>query len=249
MKTLSAKPFWLSMGFWKRYCRSPELRSCAVDSYRLQRQGAAEFESEAEKCFAGFQNHPKGETPLAKKGLAIWKGIFQGRAAPSRICEIGSWQGASAVAFAFLFPKANIICIDTWQGSDTLNMSVNPEELFDANTAPFAGRVEKIKSDSFSGLLSLQSRGEKFDLIYVDGSHFEDDVVVDTILAWRLLNVGGVMIWDDYVWRYPPYGDKLPRAAINWFLRRHRGQLRPLFMGGQAAVEKTTSDYDFAPND
>ena len=114
---------------------------------------------------------------MAKKGLAIWKGIFQGRAAPSRICEVGSWQGASAVAFAFLFPKANITCIDTWQGSGSLmNMAVNPEGLFDANTAPFAERVEKMKSDSFSGLLSLQSRGEKFDLIYVDGSHFEDDI-------------------------------------------------------------------------
>ena len=200
-----------------------------------------------EKCFAEFQNYPKGETPLAKGAMANWKGIFQGRAAPSRICEVGSWQGSSAVAFASLFPNANITCIDTWEGSDGLNMAADPLALFDANTAPFAERVEKIKSDSFSALLSLQSRGEKFDLMYVDGSHFEDDVAVDSILAWRLLNSGGVMIWDDYRWNYPPYGDKLPKTAINWFLRRHQNQYRPLFMGGQAIVEKTTSDYDFAP--
>ena len=243
---LSAKPFWLSFGCWKRYCRSPELRPCIADSYRLQRQWAAEFKGEAEKCFAGFQSYPEGKKQITGNTMRIWKGLYQGRAAPSRICEIGSWQGGSTVAFAFLFPKAHITCIDTWQGSDALNMSADPEVLFDANTAPFAERLEKIKSDSFSGLLSLQSRGEKFDLIYVDGSHYEDDVLVDSILAWRLLNVGGVMIWDDYVWNYPPYNDKVPKAAVDWFLRRHPGQFRPLFVGWQAVVEKTASDYDFA---
>ena len=241
----------MRFGFWKRYWRTPPaLRPCIVRSHRMRPRWEAEFGGEAEKCFAGFQSYPKGETPLAKGTMAIWKGLFQGRAAPSRICEVGSWQGSSAVAFASLFPKANITCIDTWQGNGNLmNMTVDPEALFDANTAPFAGRVEKIKSDSFSGLLSLQSRGEKFDLIYVDGSHFEDDVAVDTILAWRLLNVGGVIIWDDYRWRYPSYGDKVPETAINWFLRRHPSQFRPLLVGWQAAVEKTASNYDFAPND
>src|SRR5689334_22074915 len=36
------------------------------------------------------------------------------------------------------------------------------------------------------------------DVIYVDGSHARNDVIVDSILAWRLLRPDGLMIWDDY---------------------------------------------------
>ena len=42
-----------------------------------------------------------------------------------------------------------------------------------------------------------------FDLVYIDGSHSAKDVLLDSLLAWRLLRPGGAMIWDDYEWALP----------------------------------------------
>ena len=42
-----------------------------------------------------------------------------------------------------------------------------------------------------------------FDLIYIDGSHSAKDVLLDSLLAWRLLRPGGAMVWDDYEWALP----------------------------------------------
>ncbi len=144
------------------------------------------------------------------------------RSAPNKILEIGSWQGGSAMTFATLFPDAHITCIDTWQGSDALDMSNDPEQLFDFNTAAFTKRLRKIKSDSLLALPTLIKTREEFDLIYVDGSHYDENVIIDSILSWRLLKTNGVMIWDDYLWKYSPYGNNVAKPAIDWFLLRHK---------------------------
>ena len=39
---------------------------------------------------------------------------------------------------------------------------------------------------------------EKYNLIYNDGSHHSDDVIVDAFKAFEMLKVGGIMIFDDY---------------------------------------------------
>jgi predicted O-methyltransferase YrrM len=50
-------------------------------------------------------------------------------------------------------------------------------------------------------LPELISKGERFDLIYIDGSHAAADVMTDAVLSYLLLNVGGVILFDDYVWK------------------------------------------------
>ena len=38
------------------------------------------------------------------------------------------------------------------------------------------------------------------DFIYVDGSHQAHDVLCDAILSFKLLRVGGIVCFDDYLW-------------------------------------------------
>lgn len=118
-------------------------------------------------------------------------------------------------------------------------MSTGPERLFDKNTASFAARVRKIKADSAVALARLVAEGERFDLIYIDGSHFEDDVLTDTYLAWQLLDLGGVLIWDDYHWCNRAYVGKNPKPAIDHFLARHRGEFKVLAVIPQPIIQKT----------
>lgn len=83
-------------------------------------------------------------------------------------------------------------------------------------------------------------RDEKFDLIYVDGSHHGDDVMLDVVLFFEHLKVGGVMILDDYLWRYYPRSAEEPARAINSFLRLCEGRHKLLMAYRQVAIVKTT---------
>jgi predicted O-methyltransferase YrrM len=161
------------------------------------------------------------------------------------LLEIGAYEGRSTVFFATFFPNARIDTIDTFAGSDEhkfVPAASRTEGVFDRNMATFTGRIKKHKGYSYDHLPRLRASGSQFDAAFIDGSHFSDDIYVDTFYAWAMLKPGGVLIWDDYLWsEYKnPLGD--PRAAIDRFLEVHQGAFEPLFAGWQVAVRKKTVD-------
>lgn len=139
----------------------------------------------------------------------------------SEILEVGTNRGDSAVWFLTALPLARITCIDTftaetWAGPDP--DEAIKEAQFDANVSRFGDRVEKIKSRSFAALDRLAQDGRQFDLIYIDGSHYRDDVLVDSVLAWRVVKPDGLLVWDDYLaarWRLPSERPK-QRSTPSW---------------------------------
>src|SRR6185312_5512964 len=101
-------------------------------------------------------------------------------------------------------------CIDTWSGGvehSAIDWGA-VEARFDRNIAralakaPHAARVEKLKGPSSEGLarLLLDLGRESVDFVFVDGSHQAPDVLSDAVMAFHLLRVGGLMIFDDYIW-------------------------------------------------
>ena len=165
------------------------------------------------------------------------------------LLEIGAYEGRSTVFFATFFPNAAIDTVDTFAGSDEhkfVAAASRTEAVFDRNTAAFAARVRKHKGYSYDHLPRLRAAGSHFDTAFIDGSHFSDDIYVDTFYAWAMLKPGGVLIWDDYLWsEYAnPLGD--PRAAIDRFLDVHQGEFEPLFAGWLVAVRKKAVDVSRA---
>ncbi len=109
---------------------------------------------------------------------------------PLKILEIGSYEGRSAVFWLEYMPRSSVVCIDIFSGSY--------EQRFDRNLSGYGARLEKLKGHSVPALEGLRQAGRRFDAIYIDGSHRRYDVLCDTVMAWPLLNVGGVLIWDDW---------------------------------------------------
>jgi predicted O-methyltransferase YrrM len=159
--------------------------------------------------------------------------------------EIGSWQGVSACFFLQGFDKARLTCVDTWQGSDEhRNGDAAPpsvlatvEAAFDRNTSAFADRLTKHKGTSLSFFEASDGR-ERYDLIYIDGSHRSDDVIVDAVNCFKMLKAGGVLIFDDYFWTYYDPEIDNPAGAINAFLRMKRHRLEILSFDYQLIVRK-----------
>ena len=148
---------------------------------------------------------------------------LEGRAA--RILEIGSFEGMSACYFLWRLRDARLTCIDTFTGGasfaarDTDLSGI--EAAFDRNVALVdGGRVRKLVGRSVDHLVELVREGAQFDLVFVDGSDLALDVLVDAALSWQLLAPGGLMIFDNYLWRSPLGEDPLfhPTPAIDAFV-------------------------------
>lgn len=166
--------------------------------------------------------------------------------------EIGSWEGRSAVWLLkniLTGEGSTLECCDYGYKADT----------FRANTAPWADRVTLRCGASYLMLTELRSGGE-FDFIYVDGDHTPFGVLRDATLAWPLLKVGGLMIFDDYLFVHhtvdPNYGkpqwsseaalkaiadhpDMTTKTGIDGFLAVMVGQHEVVEQTYQLAVRKT----------
>jgi predicted O-methyltransferase YrrM len=88
----------------------------------------------------------------------------------------------------------------------------NIEQRFDANLAEFGSRVTKIKASSADALPDLLVAGHRYDIIYVDGDHRASAALRDLLLAWPLLNRGGIMIIDDY--EFDALADAIDRPKL-----------------------------------
>jgi predicted O-methyltransferase YrrM len=145
--------------------------------------------------------------------------------------------------FLTLLPQATATAVDLWDSEIKSELSgidfTVVEAKFDENTARFAGRVEKVKGDSRKVLRRFLQEGRKYDLIYVDGSHKAFDVYHDAILAWQLLNTGGMLIFDDYLWMAnSPNVFDVPYHAIQSFLEAYAGEYSVLQMDYRVFLKK-----------
>lgn len=132
-----------------------------------------------------------------------------------RALEVGTYEGRSAIWFLeniLTHPSSSITCIDIFDGPYA--------KTFDYNVAPFGARVKKIRAPSQIGLRNLEL--SSYDFVYIDGSHAAKDVLLDAMLAWDLVKLGGIIIFDDYGWA--GLNEKFsgeaftPRIAIDAFL-------------------------------
>lgn len=165
---------------------------------------------------------------------ALWLehlGALDGR--PVRCLEIGSHEGRSAVWIVqnlLSHSDARLTCIDPWPNPDA-------ERRFDANLAETgrAAQVRKLKTESWRAL-PLQPRG--IDFIYIDGHHEGRHVLEDAVVSFRLLKIGGLIIFDDY--RFQP-GALVhpPRPAIDAFLLLWSDCLDLLHQDEQVVIRKT----------
>ena len=164
--------------------------------------------------------------------------------------EVGSYEGQSAcwlLEHILTDESSRITCIDVFKleksqdvydatGVDSASMS--PEDRFDHNILQTGAkhRVVKIKGSSGCFLRTLPLAAYHF--IYIDGSHVARDVLEDAVLAWELLKTGGVIIFDDYLWRGNPDRLLRPQIAIEAFLKVYEGHYRLVDRAYQITLEK-----------
>lgn len=158
------------------------------------------------------------------------KALAHLRDRPAKILEIGSFEGRSAVAFLTILPNARITCVDPF--------NMEQHRRFDHNVAEFGTRVRKLRGVSAAVLPNLVVEQETFDVIYIDGDHTRSGTLIDTLLCWPLLKRGGLLIWDDYLWKVLPEAENRPKQAIDWFLKEKGADLQILHKDYQVIAKR-----------
>ena len=117
-----------------------------------------------------------------------------------KILEVGMADGMSSIAILEALNGegslnqgyASLTSIDPYQSTYWSNNGLkNIKKLNLDKNHVF---IEKF---NYIALPELLAKGEKYDLIFIDGSHIFDYVILDNFYADLLLNIGGYLINDD----------------------------------------------------
>lgn len=160
--------------------------------------------------------------------------------------EIGSYEGKATCWLldkVLTHPSSRITCIDTFEGGyehKQLNVDfTNTLEVFKNNISYKKDQVKILQGTSYQHLLELQKSNEKYDFIYVDGSHEAKHVLQDAVLSFELLKSGGIMIFDDYLWGdFIANPSMTPKIAIDCFIRSYEKDLSVIHSQYQVAIVK-----------
>ena len=102
----------------------------------------------------------------------------------------------------------------------------------------FRDRVEKLKGPSGAVLPRLGLAERRFDIAYIDGSHYAADVYSDAALIWPLVVPGGIVIFDDYGWELMNDESERPKLGIDAFIETIAGQFRTIHCVYQMVIAK-----------
>lgn len=167
-----------------------------------------------------------------------------------RALEIGSFEGRATtwlLGNVLTDETSRIDCIDPFR--------TDYYQRFLSNIEPWRRRVTVHRAPSSAVLPTL---GDAFDLIYIDGDHRPFAILSDAVLSWPRLKVGGILIFDDYLFvphefdrqRDGDWSEKraraqiarhpalCPKTAIDGFLAAMRGQYELVGQGYQLALRK-----------
>lgn len=166
------------------------------------------------------------------------------RGAPNiNFLQIGAYTGDASVWMLenVLTNKSSLLVdVDTWRGSEeSIHKTfdwVKLESFYDERMSKFSN-VKKYKGTSFSYLTSCSL---EFDFIYIDGDHTSDGVYDDAILSFPLLKDGGIMAFDDYLWKHDSKNTELePKMGIDKFLKDNEKDIQILINEYQVWIKKS----------
>jgi len=157
-----------------------------------------------------------------------------------RFLQIGAFTGDATL---WLFDHiltgdgSTLVDVDTWEGSDEPEHEAmdfgDVERVYDERTSGLveSGRLRKFKGSSssfFRSRSALERLFGLFDFTYIDGDHTAVGVLSDAVHAYPLLKVGGLLAFDDYLWKSGKGRLNDPSPAIDAFADLYGDRLERL---------------------
>lgn len=129
---------------------------------------------------------------------------FLDRKSLMNVLEIGAYQGQTSnfIVDNLLLPGGTLTCVDPldpqYQLDNEPEMFKGQYERFIENTEANKDRIFLVRKKSEDVL--HQFRENTYDLAFVDGHHRYNTVYYDGTECFKLVKVGGYILFDDYLW-------------------------------------------------
>lgn len=188
--------------------------------------------------------------------IPSWENIFTTHVSPAdikNVLEIGCYEGraTSFICENHLQKGTNYDIVDTFGGSlEESGMKGTAERLatddfiynnFKHNISFYPDINFNINRGYSQYILpELEKKGKKYDFIYVDASHRADDTFMDAYYSHKMLNPGGLLIFDDFGWKDPhqPHPVNSPELGVRMFFSMYDTLYTPIMQGYQIAAIK-----------
>jgi hypothetical protein len=162
--------------------------------------------------------------------------------------EVGCWEGKATCWLLenILTDKSSkITVIDTFGGSPEedgmkgLDFN-NVLSRFKHNTSEYKDQITINQGYSSTILKQLSPEKYQYDFAYIDASHTAYGTLEDAILVHPLIKTGGIIIFDDYLWKDPSRTSPTdsPELGIDCFYNVYSDFYNVLFHGYQVGLIK-----------
>jgi predicted O-methyltransferase YrrM len=177
-----------------------DLTALEIFPDHIRRELASLYKNEAQLTKDGtFEPIDKATRITASQG--IWLYNFCIAQKVERTLEIGLAYGFSTLYFIAVLAKhreGHHTAIDPyanqqWRGIGLAKIAPAIQKL---GLDP-AHKFEFLEERSDHAAIDLERRGSRFELIFIDGNHRFDDVLVDFYLCDALCRIGGFIVFDD----------------------------------------------------
>lgn len=166
--------------------------------------------------------------------IPVWEELFElyGRDKVKNVLEIGCYEGRATIFICenILQNKGNYDVVDTFRGTlEETGMKNTAERLETDNfiennfkhNISFHPEINFSINKGYSQYIlpTLVEQGKQYDFIYIDASHKTDDTFVDAYYAHKMLKPGGMIVFDDFLWKDPndPHPVSSPELGIKMF--------------------------------
>jgi len=136
---------------------------------------------------------------------------------PKRIAEIGVRAGYSAWTFLQASPGATYIGIDANNGKHGGQGGADGRffEWAKQILSPYDAYLIELDTQTVDDLMIA-----KIDFFHVDGDHTEEGVIHDLDLAWKAINIDGLILVDDIT-----YLDTVKKGVVRWIDKKNNGHI------------------------
>lgn len=193
------------------------------------------------------------------KNIELWAQVFvKFRDIPVQSLEIGSFEGRSAewmLKNILIHKDSHMTCLDPHEydvEARVTGKSAHIEKLHDMKQVHTLF-LENMQKWFDKGKLTYHRKSspdylkylplDHYDTVYIDASHTASAVLTDGVICWGLLKVGGVLVFDDYVWSCN-LADKedpelwRPKMGIDAFLKVFRTRYKLIHKEDQVILQK-----------
>lgn len=158
---------------------------------------------------------------------------------PIRVLEVGTHEGRSAIWIAQHIATHPRATLDSVDNCSLGGQAARDRAYANVRATGLHTRIRLLRSASVAWLIRHH---QPYDLVYIDGDHRGRAVLEDSVLAWRLLEPGGYLVWDDYGYygaeTHPP--ESPPALAIDAFRALYSREIEELHKGYQIIVRRRT---------